>query len=156
MTSMRWFVFLLLCLGMTSPGWIMAGERVDSDPLAPAVATLGLGSASDVRQAVEALAASDDPRVLKLLGELAEGHLQVDNAAGVYRETPQGWRHVLTDQPPAPDAQLTAPSLTNALRRQLVAVQAQLQITSADPAQRLAGARAMADKPTPEAEAALR
>ena len=156
MTSMRWFVFLLLCLGMTSPGWIMAGERVDSDPLAPAVATLGLGSASDVRQAVEALAASDDPRVLKLLGELAEGHLQVDNAAGVYRETPQGWRHVLTDQPPAPDAQLTAPSLTNALRRQLVAVQAQLQITSADPAQRLAGARAMADKPTPEADAALR
>jgi len=80
----------------------------------------------------------------------------VDNAAGVYRETPQGWRHVLTGQAPAPDAELAAPSLTNALRRQLVAVRAQLQITSADPTQRLAGARAMADKPTAEAEPVLR
>lgn len=153
---MRCFLFLLLCLGMTYPGRIMAAKAADPDPLAAAVATLGLGSASDVRQAVQALAASADPRALALLGELAEGRLRVDTAAGVYRKTPQGWRHVLTHQPPAPDAQLAAPSLTNALRRRLAAVRAQLQISAADPAQRLAGARFMADKPTAVAEPVLR
>jgi urea transport system permease protein len=80
----------------------------------------------------------------------------VDNAAGVYRSTPAGWRHVLSDEPPPADAELVAPSLTNALRRQLAAVRAQVQIASPDANQRLAGARAMAEKPAPEADAVLR
>lgn len=147
--------FILLCLlGAQSPR--LAASESTPDPLPAAVATLGLGSASDVREAVAALSSSSDPRALALLSELAEGRLQVDQAAGVYRSTADGWRHVLSGAPPAVDAELVAPSLTNALRRQLGAVRAQMQITSPDADQRLAGARAMAEKPTPEADAALR
>ena len=147
--------FILLCLlGAQSPR--LAASESTPDPLPAAVATLGLGSASDVREAVAALSSSSDPRALALLSELAEGRLQVDQAAGVYRSTADGWRHVLSGAPPPVDAELVAPSLTNALRRQLGAVRAQMQITSPDASQRLAGARAMAEKLTPEADAALR
>ena len=126
----------------------MTAQTEDPTGFAAALATLGRGDASDVRQAVQALAGSNDPRALVLLGELAQQRLRVDAAGGVYRQTPQGWRHVLTQQPPAPHAQLKAPMLTNALRRQLAAARARLQLKAADPAQRLAGARFLADKPT--------
>ena len=155
MPSRRLIPFLLLCLLIAQPTRLAASEST-TDPLAAAVATLGLGSASDVREAIDALADSTDPRALELVSELAEGRLRVDQAAGVYRSAPGGWRHVLSGKPPPADAELGAPSLTNALRRQLAALRAQMQITSPDATQRLAGARAMADRPTPEAGAVLR
>jgi len=155
MASRQLIGFILLCLlGAQSPR--LAASESTPDPLPAAVATLGLGSASDVREAVATLSSSNDPRALALLSELAEGQLQVDQAAGVYRSTADGWRHVLSGEPPPVDAELVAPSLTNALRRQLGAVRAQMQITSPDASQRLAGARAMAEKPTPETDAVLR
>ena len=154
MAFRRLIVFFLLCLAVAPPH-LLAAEGT-ADPLAAAVATLGLGSAGDVREAVDALAGSTDPRALALLSELAEGQLQVDHAAGVYRSTPDGWRHVLNGEPPPADVELAAPSSTNALRRQLGAVRAQMQITSPDTAQRRAGAQAMAEKPAPEADAVLR
>lgn len=158
MTAARWLVFMSVLWAWSSlvfatPSPVPAGA---ADLLAPGIAVLGLGSAGDVRDAIEALAATDDPRALTVLDALSRGQLQVDHAAGVYRHTAEGWRHVLTGQPAPEEASLSAPILTNSSRRQLANALAQLQITSPDAGQRLAGAITMAEKPIADAEPALR
>ena len=129
----------ILLLGLPSPVGAIAAEK----DLAALLKGLGAKSRREVRQAITALGALNDPAALPALEALADRRLRVDEAGIIYIKDEDGSiREALSGKTPARDGSLLrTPRINNAVRRTLRPVIAQLQLDAADVAVRLAAAR---------------
>jgi urea transport system permease protein len=151
-----WLCLLLVML-VTAASSALA-QDTDITAFEQTVADLGAKSRSTVRKAVEALGASDDPRALVILEALQDRQVVKDETGRILiREGDDMLRDPLTQETlSSADLDLDKPRLNNATRRALRSAMARLQLFAENPLQRLRAANALANRPSDEAEPALR
>ncbi|HZU85790.1 MAG TPA: hypothetical protein VE987_22850, partial [Polyangiaceae bacterium] len=122
------------------PAWAGAAE------FEAALAALSQPSAEAVARGAEAVAASDDPRALRVLEALRDGDLVVGGGGRVYLRGDDGrQRDAATGAPSGPEPQ-RAPEVDNAVRRVLTPLIARLELRSPDPKARIAAAEELAQR----------
>ena len=135
---------------------ILLGARAaGADDFRAALTGLSHASADDVAAAVQALAASHDPRALRVLLALRDGDVTVDDSGGVYvRDKDGNVRDALSGAPTAGIGH--EPTLDNSVRRVLEPVIARLELSSPDPQQRLDAVSQLARRASEDDAPALR
>jgi urea transport system permease protein len=124
--------------------WMAATANAQS--LQAAVSGFAADSYSEVEDAINAVAASGDPRALKIIQALQEGRLLFDpTSAQVFIKDQDRLVEAATGHPAVGvnDADLKPVRLNNRLRRALEAALGGLNLFASDPAQRLAAAQAV-------------
>lgn len=153
--------FLALLIGL-SP---VAAQALDQE-FDNAAGALASGSFSEKQAAIETMAASGDPRALDLLTALNDGnlyYLRDDDSLVYVREAESGYdiTDALTGEERGNVGKraVRRVSINNNIRAALRGALGSLQLSAADPADRIVAARAMLSNPTPDAipvlEAAL-
>ncbi len=151
-------LFVLLALGAALPA-----RAADDSTFSSALAGLAADGFAEKIAAAERLAGTGDARALAVLRAMESGALFVRKSDGaVLIGAVTGREAALTDPLTGADAgtsptrDLTKITVNNALRSALAGLAARLDLTSPDPARRLAAAQAAASDPSPEAVALLK
>jgi len=154
---MRWLmgVLMLTLGGLQDRAWAQ-GTELPPDDFNAALAKLGQGELAQIGEAVRMLGDSSDPRALAVLTALNEGRLRLDAQGKIYFVDDQGKAKEVVSGQLARAADLTEPTLSNAVRRGLLPAIGRLKLLSPDPRVRLAGARDLVERPRPEAIPLLR
>ncbi len=141
----------VLLLGLMQPAW--ADEAAFQD----AVKALAGSDRNAIRQTVETLGISRDPRALPILEALRDGALAATPDGRLVIRQGTTLTDALNGAPVAvPDGALSTAPLNNAVRRSLIPAIAQLQLYALDRTVRLAAARSLAENPTAENATLLR
>jgi urea transport system permease protein len=147
-------VCVLTALGATP-------ARAEED-IAPLVATLAEGGLSDRVKAIEALAATGDPRVVPVLEALSDGDLMVKKAGGAVVITKKAGKALALTDPVTGEAlgELASGALdkikvNNRLRRSIRDAVGALTLRSKDAAVRLIAAKSLFDSADPASIPAL-
>jgi urea transport system permease protein len=136
---MKWMTALALAVMVLFAG---GAARADGAPSLDA-ALAGFAQPDGATQAIEALAATGDPRALAILQSLDDGKLVVGDGGKVLIAGEAGLRDAATGAPAS--AQTTRPvEVDNSIRRVLAPLMARLQLASPDPKVRLAAVEELA------------
>ena len=149
--KIRSFLFCLstiLLLGLPSP----IGAKADEKDLALLLKGLGAKSRGDVRQAITALGALNDPAALPALEALSERRLRVNEAGSIYIKDEDGSIRAALGGKTAEldESLLRTPRMNNAVRRTLRPIIAQFQLGASDVAVRLAAVEELTKRRRPE------
>jgi urea transport system permease protein len=152
-------VFALVALPLSQPA---AAESSPAD-LAPIIDAWRAGDFDAKAAAASQLAATGHPRTVLILQALLDGNLvfrKADDRVAIAQEEADGLR--LSDAFTGEDLAIakkravTRITLNNSLRQRLRSTLAQLNLSSPDPAARLAAVRRMLNEPDPETTETLR
>ena len=132
------------------------GQAARADEAADALAAIGSGSFSGVREGIERLSHSGSDRALPVIEALHDGSLRVRDDHSLVIETPDGkLLDAATGQPAAPGAPLHTVRVNNPIRSAIDAALGDLQLVSTDRAKRIAAAEAVFVSHDPAALPAL-
>jgi urea transport system permease protein len=120
-----------------------------------ALSALGAAAGDDVSHGIQALAASGDPRALRILEALRDGDLLVADGGRAYLRDPGGVLHDASSGAPAGAAGTRAVTVDNEVRRVLEPVIARLELQSDDVKVRLAAIQSLANRNSEEDAPAL-
>jgi urea transport system permease protein len=135
---------------------VLASAGVRAQDRDTALAALASGNYDRIRQGVDQLVASGDPRAVDILGALQAGRLYVGPGQALYIKTEQGL--VAASGEPAPEVVATALKpvrVNNPVRNAVAAALGALRLFSPDPVLRLEAADAVFQAHDPEALPAL-
>ena len=148
---------LLSVLAVLLPGHAQAQDRGAAIGT-PRLAALASGNYDRIRQGVDQLVTSGDPRAADVLGALQAGNLYVGPGQALFIKTETGFVAADTGAP-APDVAATALKpvrLNNPVRNAIAAALGGLRLFSPDPALRLEAAEAVFQSHDPEFAAGAR
>ena len=142
--------FLLLFLNLVPSSARAQGED-------GAFAALASGSYDNIRQGVEQLAASGDPRAAETIAALQDGRLYVGPGGALFVKTADGFAEARSGEP-APDIAASALKrvrVNNPVRNAIAAALGSLRLFSPDPGLRLEAAEALFQSHDPASLPAL-
>jgi urea transport system permease protein len=134
---------------------VASAHAAGTDSFESALGGIARPSAEEVVHALQGLAATADPRAIRVLKSLRDGEVVVDDAGHVYAPGKTGGVVDVVSGAPAP-ASTHAPLMDNEVRRVLDPLIARLGLASADPDVRLEAVGELAKRGSEEDTPALR